>query len=130
MHNTASERIGRIVEFRLGLPESPPLAGHAGVILNDKYRTIPKFLPAKSMENTMKLFVALLLSVLGVLVGIAPAAGQTGPGRMGDGDLMNGSMMQCGMMGGPMMIAWLLFVLLVLVVLVLAIVALIKYLRS
>tara|TARA_Y100001951_G_scaffold69655_1_gene56514 strand:- start:36 stop:428 length:393 start_codon:yes stop_codon:yes gene_type:complete len=130
MHNTASERIGRIVEFRLGLPESPPLAGHAGVILNDKYRTIPKFLPAKSMENTMKLFVALLLSVLGVLAGIAPAAGQTGPGRMGDGDLMNGSMMQCGMMGGPMMIAWLLFVLLVLVVLVLAIVALIKYLRS
>ena len=130
MQDTASERIGRIVEFRLGLPESPPLAGHAGVILNDKYRTIPKFLPAKSMENTMKLFVALLLSVLGVLVGIAPAAGQTGPGRMGDGDLMNGSMMQCGMMGGPMMIAWLLFVLLVLVVLVLAIVALIKYLRS
>ena len=130
MQDTASERIGRIVEFRLGLPESPPLAGHAGVILNDKYRTIPKFLPAKSMENTMKLFVALLLSVLGVLAGIAPAAGQTGPGRMGDGDLMNGSMMQCGMMGGPMMIAWLLFVLLVLVVLVLAIVALIKYLRS
>lgn len=130
MHNTASERIGRIAEFRLGLPESPPLVGDAGVILNDKYGTIPKFLPAKSMENTMKLFVALLLSLLGALVGIAPAAGQTGPGRMGDGDLMNGSMMQCGMMGGPMMIAWLLFVLLVLVVLVLAIVALIKYLRS
>ena len=130
MHNTASERIGRIVEFRLGLPESPPLAGHAGVILNDKYRTIPKFLPAKSMENTMKLFVALLLSLLGAIVGTAPAAGQTGPGRMDGGSLMNESMMQCGMMGGPMMVAWMLFALLVLSVLVLAVVALIKYLRS
>ena len=130
MQDTASERIGPIPESRLGLPESPPLAGHARVILNDKYGSIPESLPTKSMENTMKLFVALLLSLLGSIIGIAPAAGQTGPGRMGDGGLMNGSMMQCGMMGGPMMAAWVLFALLVLSVLVLAVVALIKYLRS
>lgn len=77
----------------------------------------------------MKLFVAPLLSLLGTIVGIAPAAGQSDPDPMGGG-MMSESMMQCSMMGGPMMIVWMLFVLLVLVGLVLAIVALVKYLRS
>ena len=78
----------------------------------------------------MKLFVVPLLSLLGTIVGIAPAAGQSDPDPMGGGGMMNESMMQCSMMGGPMMIVWMLFVLLVLVGLVLAIVALVKYLRS